>query len=249
MLVVLRFDSELASLSARSFMARVLAGRIHVSMLLTGYDNRFGHDRTEGFVDYCRYGRELGMEVCCGKALPVPGDVAGGGEDPVQGGATASSSFIRRLLSEGRVGEAALCLGRPYELCGRVVRGRQVGRQIGFPTANIEVPDSQKLIPAGGVYAVMVACDDGSCHHGMTNIGTRPTFHGRRQTLETHIFNYIGDVYGQSLRLMFIDRLRDERPFDTAGALAAQLERDKENAERILENFEFHIRYTSNYST
>lgn len=219
--VVLRFDAAMARLSARQFMAEVLADRLHVRMLLTGYDNRFGHDRTEGFADYQRYGRELGIDVVGAEALQIDGT-------------TGSSSVVRRLLAEGRVGEAATCLGRPYTLSGTVVHGEQVGRQMGFPTANLQPDDERKLLPASGVYAVRVELPDGMLLPAMTNIGRRPTFQGHRQTVETHILARVYNIYGVRLTLHFVSRLRDEQTFPSPQALARQLEADKAEALRIL---------------
>lgn len=219
--VVLRFDAAMARLSARQFMADVLAGQLNVRLLLTGYDNRFGHDRTEGFADYQRYGRELGLDVVAAEALQIEG-------------VTGSSSVVRRLLSEGRVGDAATCLGRPYALGGTVVHGERVGRQIGFPTANLQPDDARKLLPKCGAYAVRVELPDGTLLPAMTNIGQRPTFQGHRQTIETHILTRVNNIYGVRLTLHFVERLRDERTFTSPEALRQQLEEDKKKSEQLL---------------
>ena len=144
--VVLRFNRQMASLSAGEFM-QLMHDRLGVRMLLTGYDNRFGHDRTEGFGDYQRYGRKIGIDVVCADALTV-------------GQLNVSSSLVRRLLKAGNMEEANHCLGRPYSASGQVVHGEQIGRTIGFPTANLQ-PDDDKLVPMDGVYAVMVDLDNG----------------------------------------------------------------------------------------
>lgn len=220
--VMLHFDEELASLSAYDFMKSVLRGRLNVSKLITGYDNRFGHNRSEGFEDYVRYGRELGIDVMRADAF-------------VLNGVQVSSSVIRSFLSAGEVGMAAMCLGRPYELCGRVVGGYHEGRRMGFPTANIEVGDKLKLVPEAGVYAVMVSIDGGArLGGGMMNIGTRPTFNGTETTLEVNIFGFSGDIYGHELGVKFVKRLRGERKFSSAGKLAEQLEKDRAEAVAVL---------------
>ena len=231
-LVVLHFDSTMAALSARQFMADVLRDHLHTRILLTGYDNRFGHGRTETFADYERYGRELGMTVVAAakappRQTPLPDKRPTTGQEEV----TFSSSLVRQLLTSGDVAGAAECLGRYYSICGQVVHGEHNGHDLGFPTANLEVGDPMKLIPATGCYAVLA---DGSRHHAMTNIGTRPTSHGQRLTLETNIFDETGDLYGQSLTIEFVDRLRDEQPFSSPEALAAQLAHDKAKATSIL---------------
>ena len=217
--VVLRFNRQMAALSAREFM-ELMYDRLGVRLLLTGYDNRFGHDRNEGFEDYQRYGQALGIEVLCGDALTI-------------GQQNVSSSCVRQLLKEGKVEEAARCLGRPYSIGGQVVHGEQIGRTIGFPTANLQ-PDDDALIPQDGVYAVMVDLDNGSRHQGIMNIGTRPTFNGTGRTLETNLLEPVGDLYDQQLNIHFIARLRDEQQFPSAEALAAQIMKDKEQATNAL---------------
>lgn len=225
-LVVLRFDEAMAKLSAREFMGRILMERLGVKMLLTGYDNRFGHNREEDFADYVHYGKALGMEVV--------------GCDPFSDDSIRiSSSCIRRLLDEGKVEEANRCLGYPYTISGRVGHGEQIGRTMGFPTANLVPDDEQKLIPREGAYAVMVSIgqglpSNGNLLHGMTNIGTRPTFDGSRQTLETNIFDTTGDFYDQPISIRLMARLRDERSFASAEELARQLEKDKQDSIKIL---------------
>ena len=217
--VVLRFNRQMAALSAREFM-ELMYDRLGVRLLLTGYDNRFGHDRSEGFEDYQRYGQALSIEVLCGDALTI-------------GQQNVSSSWVRQLLKEGKVEEAARCLGRPYSISGQVVHGEQIGRTIGFPTANLQ-PEDDTLIPQDGVYAVMVDLDNGSRHQGIMNIGTRPTFNGNGRTLETNLLEPVGDLYDQQLIIHFIARLRDEQQFPSAEALAVQIMKDKEQATDIL---------------
>lgn len=221
-MVVLRFDAAMAALSAHDFMGKVLRDRLNVDTLLAGYDNRFGHGRAEGFNDYVRYGRELGIDVVQAEALAVEGSAV-------------SSSRIRRLIAEGDMHAVAECLGRRYELCGRVVHGEQIGRTIGFPTANMELEDAQKLVPKDGVYAVMVTIEGMvDSMPGMMNIGTRPTFDGQRRTLEVHVLGFSGDVYDKRLSVEFAERLRDERQFASAEELARQMRQDAEAAKAAL---------------
>lgn len=224
LLVVLPFDQRMASLSASEFMQRVLVNQLGVRLLLTGYDNRFGHrtaDTSEGFADYVRYGRGMGLDVICSTAAP---------------GEKVSSSTIRRLLSEGNVADAAMCLSRPYSLSGTVVHGFQQGRTMGFPTANMLLADdSQRLIPKDGVYAVRVSLDAQSpTLPAITNIGMRPTFDGHRRTIETHILDFTGNLYGQTITVYFIDRLRNEQHFASPEDLARQMADDEKAARRCL---------------
>lgn len=245
LLVVLPFTWEMAALSARDFMQRVLKAQLGVSLLLTGYDNHFGHREagtSEGFHDYVAYGRELGIEVealsyCSPSPLGSLGMKGAPGSSLPGKGEALSSSFIRHLIAEGRVAEAELCLGRSYSLSGTVVHGHQVGRTIGFPTANIELSGeaAHRLVPANGVYAVRVAVGSSPLLlPAITNIGMRPTFDGHHRTIETHILDFADDVYGLQLTIHFIARLRDEQPFSSPEQLAKQMACDADRARQLL---------------
>ena len=225
---VLQFTEELRQMTAREFMQQVLKERLDVKILLTGYDNRFGHNREEGFDDYVRYGKEIGIEVRC--LPPAPSYGMGMGE-----GATVSSSYIRRLLAEGHVGKAFEGLGYPYTILGRVEHGEHVGTQLGFPTANLVLVDNKQLVPAAGAYAVKVRMEHSvEWKHGMMNIGMRPTFDGHKRTLEVHVFRLNEDLYGQQLLVSFIERLREEQRFENVESLISQLQQDAVLAEQIL---------------
>ena len=138
-----------------------------------------------------------------------------------------SSSKVRKLLAAGDVEKAAHCLGRPYQLEGLVVSGEHIGTALGFPTANLQLSDADKLVPAAGAYAVKVRLEGSPEElHGMMNIGHRPTFGGEHQTLETHILHFSGNVYGRKMVVWFISRLRPEQKFDSREALTAQLAHD-----------------------
>lgn len=228
-LVVLPFTKEMAALSARDFMAQILKERLNVKMLQVGYDNRFGHDSTEGIDDYRRYGDELGIMVYKGIRLDFQGYHV-----PV------CSSNIRSLIAEeGEVDTANMFLGRNYELSGKVMPGEHIGHQLGFPTANLEPDDPFKVIPATGVYGVWATVGDSQKPlPAMMNIGTRPTFDGRNRTLEVNIFDFDGDLYGQTVRISFLFRLREERKFESPEALVAQLQKDKEQVLYILNKVE-----------
>lgn len=213
--VVLPFTADMADLSAHDFMKTILSERLSVATLMIGYDNRFGHRREDGYEQYVAYGKELGISVIDSDSFSY-------------GNGCVSSSMVRRFISAGDVERAAECLGRPYSLSGMVVHGEAKGRTIGFPTANIVPADADKLIPDGGVYAVLVSLDDSSTMlNGMMNIGSRPTFDGKMQTLEVHIFDFDGDIYKHSLRVFFIKKIRNERCFSSPDELAKQLETDE----------------------
>lgn len=218
---VLHFDAEMAAMSAKEFMQRVLLERLNVRRLLIGYDHRFGHNRTEGFEDYARYGQELGIEVIKATAFTL-------------NGVNVSSSVVRNLLAEGQADKARLCLSCPYFISGHIVSGFHEGRKMGFPTANVAPDCEDKLIPSHGVYAVKVLLEGhDEPLKGMMNIGHRPTFGGENVTLEVNILGFSGDIYGQSICVQFFKKLRDERQFDTIEQLTEQLEQDKREVERL----------------
>lgn len=218
---VLHFDTAMAQLSAREFMRQVLRDRLGVRRLLIGYDNRFGHNRAEGFDSYVAYGRELGIDV----ALNTPVDVDG---------LRVSSSLVRRLLAEGNVDEANRCMGHALRICGTVAHGFAEGRKMGFPTANIAPSSPTQMLPAAGVYAVRVSIEGGEWLAAMMNIGTNPTFGRSSLTLEAHIIGFGGDIYGRRICVEPAARIRDERRFGSPDELRLQLGRDLATAARLL---------------
>ena len=212
---VLHFDTEMAQLSAYEFMRRVLHEKYGVALLLTGYDNRFGHNRTEGFDDYVRYGKDMGINVVQNTPIDVEG-------------MRVSSSLVRRQLAEGDVSVAATCLGRRFAIEGTVEHGYAEGRKIDFPTANLRPDCDCQLLPSDGVYATRICVDGGPWLKAMTNIGTNPTFERSLQTIETHIIDFNANIYGQHARIEFCQRLRGEQKFGSVEELKAQLQRDRE---------------------
>ena len=221
---VLTFDDALKHMTARQFMQQVLRDQYGVKVLLTGYDNRFGYNRLEGFDDYVRYGKELGIEVT--SLPPAPSK---------RKGSCVSSSLIRELIADGNISEANELLGYPYTLLGSVEHGEHIGTKLGFPTANIVIEDQCQLIPATGAYAVKIRMENSvEWKHGMMNIGTRPTFDGQRQTMEVNVFRLKENLYGQQLQVAVVERLRGEQRFDSIEALKEQLRQDAIEAERIL---------------
>ncbi|WP_443866152.1 riboflavin biosynthesis protein RibF, partial [Leyella stercorea] len=217
----LHFNTQMAQLSAYEFMRQVLHEKYGVAMLLTGYDNRFGHNRAEGFADYVRYGEEMGMEVLQNTPIDIDG-------------LRVSSSLIRRLIVEGNITEASNCMGHPYSITGSVAHGFQEGRRIGFPTANIVPESAEKLVPGNGVYATRVSVEGGEWMPAMLNIGTNPTFQRQQTTIEAHIIGFEGDIYGRKVRVEFGRKLRDEQRFESVEALQKQLEADKKEVEKVL---------------
>lgn len=217
---MLHFDTQMAQLSAYEFMRQVLHEKYGVAMLLTGYDNRFGHNRAEGFADYVRYGEEMGMKVLQNTPIDIDG-------------LRVSSSLIRRLIVEGNITEASNCMGHPYSITGCVAHGFQEGRRIGFPTANIVPESAEKLVPGNGVYATRVSVEGGEWMPAMLNIGTNPTFQRLQTTIEAHIIGFEGDIYGRKVRVEFGRKLRDEQRFESVEALQKQLEADKKEVEMV----------------
>ena len=234
----LAFTPELKALTAKQFMTQVLRNRLGVSVLLTGYDNRFGHNREEGFDDYVRYGQELGIDVESLPPLAQHPSPNTHHPSPITHHPSPNicSSYIRQLLQAGNVSEATACLGRHFTITGRVVHGEHIGTSLGYPTANLLPDDHRQLIPAPGVYAVLVSPNT---HHptpfkGMMNIGTRPTFGQHPQTLEVHLLHYQGDLYDQRLSVSFVSRIREERRFDNVETLKEQIKQDAIQAEQAI---------------
>lgn len=218
--ILLPFTQELSKLTAYEFM-QLLYDKYKVRMLVIGYDHRFGHNRAETFEDYCRYGRELGIHIMQATAYTQEQD-------------KVSSSAIRCSLLSGDVSTAHKYLGYNYFLEGTVVSGYQVGRKIGFPTANLRVDFPYKLIPSIGVYAVRVQVA-GQQWKGMLSIGYRPTINnGNDLSIEVHILDFQGDIYNQKMRIEFIEFLRPEVKFDSVDELIAQMHKDKEETIKVL---------------
>lgn len=220
--MMLEFTPEVARLSAKQFM-QILKERYKIQVLVVGYDHRFGHNRSEGFEDYVRYGQEMGMEVLLAHAYSSDENI------------TVSSSMIRHFLQKGNVSSAAECLSYNFFLEGTVVGGYRVGRKIGFPTANLRVNDPDKIIPADGVYAVYVFLD-GVRYGGMLSIGYRPTLaNGTDRSIEVNIFHFNADIYNQPMRISFVRYMRPELKFDSVEDLIARIRQDETEVKAVLE--------------
>lgn len=218
--VFLQFTPVLSRYSPRRFVEEILVGRLGVEELVIGYDHGFGRGRSGDPEVLREIGTELGFEV----------DVV----PPVQTGDRAiSSSGIRRSVSEGRLEQAAEDLGRPYSLRGVVVRGEGRGKGLGFPTANLRIESPEKLLPSEGIYAVRGALRRGT-FPGALHLGPRPTFQGSPPSIELHLLDFDGDLYGEEVRVDFVKRLRKVRPFDSPEALVRQMRDDVAEARRVL---------------
>lgn len=220
-LAVVPFTAALSGFSADEFVSRVLRRCFRMTELLIGYDHGFGRQRAGNAEVLEELGKREGFRV------EVIAPVAS------RGGQSISSTSIRRAVAGGDLGRAAESLGRPYSVSGKVVPGDQRGRTIGFPTLNLGAPPPRKLLPPEGVYAVRAQTPKGQ-FGGMMNLGPRPTFGDAATSLEAHLFDTAGDLYGEAVRLDFIARLRETRKFPSPEALRAQLATDERNARRAL---------------
>lgn len=222
---LLDFTEDIRNLTAREFICDFLSTKMHVTKLLIGYDHRFGRDRAEGFEDYVRYGKSCGMEV-------VQEPVFNDGTDR-----NYSSSEVRRNLISGNIAEATSILGQYYRLEGVVIHGHQLGRKLGFPTANLNPFEKDKIIPSNGVYAAKVQLENGDSFPSMVNIGFRPTVDSEmnRLSVEAHLIGFEGDLYDQSITISFIERIRDERKMSSIEELKKQLSLDCKTSLLIIE--------------
>lgn len=222
--VFLSFTPVLAAYEPRRFVEEILLARIGVSELVIGYDHGFGRGRSGDTETLRELGSELGFDVDV-----VPPVMASAEE----GEAAISSTRIRRAVEAGDMASAAAGLGRPYSVRGLVVRGDGRGRGLGFPTANLHVGNGDKLVPPAGIYAVRGVLRRGT-FDGALHLGPRPTFRGSPPTVELHLLDFEGDLYGEEVRVDFVERLRDVLPFDSVEALVARMREDVEEARRAL---------------
>ena len=209
---VLPFTAEVAQLSACT-MARLLHDQLNMRSLLLGYDSRFGSKANDDFGRLPQLASELGFSLQRGEPFLIDGE-------PI------SSSRIRESLTSGAVEETATLLGRSYSITGAVLHGRGIGHTLGFPTANIDLSATRKMLPKEGVYAVRVVSGQWPGARGMANLGPVPTFGMDKPTLEVHLLDFDGDLYGETVTVEFVHRLRDIVRFDNAEALKRQLQTD-----------------------
>jgi riboflavin kinase / FMN adenylyltransferase len=214
-LMVLPFDQELANLSPEEFVHQILVEQLQAKHISVGKDFRFGHRRAGNADLLQQLAAQYGIEVTQVSLQTLDGE-------------RISSSAIRQALAQGDIQTTSQLLGRPYRLIGKVVEGQQVGRTIGFPTANLQLPPN-KLVPAQGVYGVRVSGKDlnqGNAIAGVMNIGNRPTVNGLEATIEVHILDWQGDLYGQELTVELLEFIRSEQRFPSLDALKEQISAD-----------------------
>lgn len=216
------FDKLFSELSPREFVEQVLIKQLNIQKIIIGYDHKFGKNRAADFNDLIAFGKEFGFEVEEISAKQV-------------NEVSVSSTKIRASLLEGNISLANAYLGYSYMLSGIVVKGNQLGRTIGFPTANIEIPENYKLIPKNGVY-IVTAIVNKKTIFGMMNIGVKPTLGENLLSIEVHLLQFSEDIYGQKIQVNVIERLREEQKFESFEALKSQLEIDKKNTIQYFEN-------------
>lgn len=221
-LVIYTFDKKFANLSYSQFVEKILVEKIGTHCLVVGYDHKFGKNREGGFDYLKKCAENFNFEIERLDALSVDED-------------NVSSTKIRNALQNGDIEKANRFLGYPFTLHGKVVEGKQLGRKLGFPTANIEASNKHKIIPGYGVYAVKVQLN-GKEYKGMLNIGTRPTFNNNadNRSIEVNIFDFKGDIYRNEITLIFKGKIRDEQKFESKEMLIDQLNKDKQTAITLL---------------
>lgn len=215
-IVVVPFDKEFSELLAHDYISNFLVANFHPSIIVVGYDHRFGNNREGNFDLLKSKEAEYNFEV---KEIP----------EHVLTDITISSTKIRAAMLEGDIEKAASYLGYHYYFSGTVIQGNKLGRTIGYPTANLQIQDEYKLVPANGVYAVDVQLSSRNLK-GMMNIGIRPTVDGTKRVIEVNIFNFDEDIYGQTLKITLKKNLRSEVKFAGLEELKGQLAKDKEDA-------------------
>lgn len=224
-LVLIPFTKELSELTAREFIKKILIDEVKLKHLVVGYDHRFGKDRASSHEEYRKLAEKYNFTVSRIEAVEINGQ-------------HISSSVIRNLIQDGKIKEANTLLTYNYLLTGRVTGGLRMGRNIGYPTANIELQEPLKLVPPDGVYACIVNIL-GKRYGGMLNIGFRPTFNSeqKQRSVEVHILDFNRNVYSEEIMLEFIERVREEKKFTGVDKLIAQLRIDEQNIRKILKSY------------
>ncbi len=215
-LVIQPFDRDFSNLSAFDFVRDVLVTKLNVKSLIVGYDHRFGKNREGDFEQLKEYSHTFDFDIQEIKAQDI-------------NNTAVSSTKIRKALDSGVIDIANEYLTQPFYMNGIVVKGQQLGHTLGYPTANIEIPEVYKLTPKNGVYVIQATYKNNT-HYGMLNIGNRPTVNGKNKTIEAHLFDFNETIYGEDLKIEFLYFLRDEEKFYTVDLLKEQLDKDKQNS-------------------
>jgi riboflavin kinase / FMN adenylyltransferase len=212
-LIIHPFDTKFSELTGEEFVKEILVNKLNIQKIIIGYDHRFGKNRSSDIHDLIRFGEKYHFDVEQISAEEV-------------NEISISSTKIRNAIQEGNITQANQYLGYPYTFSGKVVKGKQLGRTISFPTANIVINNDKKIIPKNGVYIVEGSWDN-TTYQGMMNIGTRPTVDGDQETIEVHFFNLDQDLYDQEITISVLQFIRDEVKFKSVEDLKEQLHKDK----------------------
>ena len=212
-LVIHPFTKEFSRLTAQQFVENILVNQLKAKKIIIGYDHRFGRNRTADISTFKDFGEQYGFVVEEITKQDVD-DVA------------VSSTKIRTALQKGQIEKANAFLGQPYMLTGTIVKGKGIGKTLGYPTANIQIEEAYKLIPKNGVYIVKTNFK-GITYFGMMNIGTNPTVGGKSQTIETYFFNMDTDLYGSKMTIQMLKRIRDEKKFASVDQLIEAMQNDE----------------------
>ncbi|MBS9774963.1 MAG: bifunctional riboflavin kinase/FAD synthetase [Tenacibaculum sp.] len=221
-LIIHPFSKDFAELTALNFTKNILVEKLNISKLVIGYDHHFGKNREGNINQLTKYSHKFNFTVEEIKAQDI-NDV------------NISSTKIREALQNGNIKTANKYLGYNFSIFGKVVKGNQLGRSIGFPTANIKIEEEYKLIPKTGVYLVKSIIEDETVY-GMMNIGNRPTVNGKHQTIEVFYFNFNENLYGKKLNIEFLHFIREEKKFSSINELTEQLKKDEETSKNIICN-------------
>jgi len=222
-LIVYPFSKEFSRLHAQEYIEKILVQKLNAKRVIIGYDHHFGKNRTADIEDLKEFGAKYNFEV---------EEISKQDIDDV----SVSSTKIRRALNKGNIEKANLYLGKPFMLTGKVVKGKQLGKQLGFPTANLFIEENYKLIPKHGVYIVKSEIEE-KTYFGMMNIGTNPTVGGMEQTIETFFFDLNADLYGKTLQIDLLKRIRDEEKFADTEELIAEMKKDEKIAKDFIQNY------------
>jgi riboflavin kinase/FMN adenylyltransferase len=215
-LIIHPFDKEFSRLTAEEFVKTILVDALHIQKIIIGYDHRFGRNRLANIDDLILYGKQYNFEVEQISAQEI---------DSV----SISSTKIRNAILDGNIALANEYLGYKYVINGMVINGNQLGRTIGFPTANLKIEENYKLIPKNGVYIVKSTINQKTVF-GVMNIGTNPTVNGENLSIEVHFFDFDADLYNSKIEISVLERIRDEQKFDSIELLKNQIQEDKETA-------------------
>lgn len=221
-LIIHPFDQKFSQMEAEEFVKTILVDQFHIKKIIIGHDHRFGRNRSADINDLIAFGKIYNFEVEQISAEEI---------DAV----SISSTKIRKALDSGNITLANEYLGYNYFLTGKVIRGKQLGRTINFPTANIKIEEEYKLIPQNGVYIVKSFIDE-KLVYGMMNIGTNPTVDGKQQSIEVHYLDFGGDLYDKKIAVELLQRIRSEEKFPSFDALKLQLENDRNTAKDFIKN-------------